>query len=344
MLARVDELVSAALSTVSETDAAARILETTVRRYLDRPAGLVRPLLLLTAVRAWSAPASSGGAPEHVERSHGASVASSPRALAASSPDASAVTIAAATEVLHVYALIHDDLLDEPMDDETVRTLLLAGDLLQAVGYGAIAREVRRGVLEPSILETVERTAIRTVVGQAREVGAHAAPADFEHLYRLYDAKTGVYTVAAPLEIGALTAGAGEIVLPEIRRIARPLGRAFQLLDDLEDVERALKTGARRWERNLLETWRATRTANTGGDGDPPAREHPVTPEEIRQLRSDIARRAAELIREARTVAEALPLPPAARRWFVDRVIFLVCSRGHQGHTADGATVCRHER
>ncbi len=253
-----------------------------IERYLSRPARYIRPRLLIAAARVYGGRSQALGKyrpAEGEQESHrGMSGAGSETAANELEPEAPAdspvVRLSVATELLHVFALLHDDRIDTPCRESEFSSgsALLAGDLLFAEGYGLIAETVERDHLAPEILHQVRHVASRTVVGQAADVtfrrthGDAPTPAD---LYHLYDLKTGLYTIAAPLQIGALAAGCDPGEVAALEAVALPLGRAFQMRDDLVDIASARERPASvpPWELNLAVTY-AAETARRGG-GEP---------------------------------------------------------------------------
>ncbi len=200
-------------------DRTAPQLVAAVESYLQRPAKRLRPRLLMAAARAFEA------------------------------ADGDAVLrLAAATELLHLFALMHDDLIDQDTrvaaSPNAVR--VLGGDLLFVVGYRAIVRVVAAAALPGEIVDTVDRAAITTLSGQAMELhfaGDPDQPSSLERLFDLYDRKTGWYTFVAPLQIGALCGGAGIDDRELLAAAGRKLGHAFQLLDDATDIGTLLEAG-----------------------------------------------------------------------------------------------------
>jgi len=238
----------------SYADTHAAELVNTITAYLSRPARYVRPRLVYAAAHAYRG--ADGGA-------------------ATANDGASAVDrLAVATEMFHVFALLHDDRIDTPrgVGEFSPETALLAGDLLFAAGYGLIAETVEHYRLPREILLQVRRIASRTVVGQAADVTfrrTHGDRPQRADLYHLYDLKTGLYTIAAPLQIGALASGADPGEIERLQEVALPLGRAFQMRDDLLDIT-AAATGAQTaaesippWELNLAVTY--TNERDRGG-------------------------------------------------------------------------------
>ncbi len=165
---------------------------------------------------------------------------------------------AAAIEAMHAYSLVHDDL--PAMDDDDLRrglptvhikwdeaTAILAGDALQALAFELVS-DARCGEAEARAalsLGLARAAGARgMVLGQALDIAAEAAgtPLDLEAITRLQAGKTG-----ALIEWSAM-AGAVMAVADSgpLSRYARNLGLAFQIADDILDVEGdEAKTGKR---------------------------------------------------------------------------------------------------
>jgi geranylgeranyl diphosphate synthase type II len=171
-----------------------------------------------------------------------------------------ALPAACAMEMIHTYSLIHDDL--PSMDNDTLRrgrpTLhvahgegiaILAGDGLQAEAFALLAREPVSS--DPAIVERKTRLValVGRAAGAAGMVGGQAidlqaagqipgrelrlAP---EGLRDMHARKTGALITAAAAG-GAIIAGGTDAVVGAIEDYARHLGIAFQIIDDVLDVE-----------------------------------------------------------------------------------------------------------
>jgi geranylgeranyl diphosphate synthase type II len=172
---------------------------------------------------------------------------------------AMALPAACALELIHTYSLVHDDL--PAMDDDTLRRgqptnhvvfgeglAILAGDGLLTEAFALMAREPDAAA-DPSIAARKLR-AIRIVAeaagpcgmvgGQAIDLDAAGSGATFdgEGLRAMHARKTGALMRAAAAA-GAVMAGAAEAYLAAIERFASELGLAFQIVDDILDVEGA---------------------------------------------------------------------------------------------------------
>ena len=163
-------------------------------------------------------------------------------------PVEQALHAAAAVECLHAYSLVHDDL--PCMDDDDLRrgqstvhrrwdeaTAVLAGDALQALAFellaGAGCPDRARVVLMGSL---AQRAGVRGMVGgQAMDIAAEsaAAPLDLGQITALQAGKTGALLTWAAT-VGPVMAGADA---GPLRRYGDALGLAFQIADDVLDVE-----------------------------------------------------------------------------------------------------------
>lgn len=164
--------------------------------------------------------------------------------------DDDAVTAAAAIEALHAYSLVHDDL--PAMDDDDLRrglptvhvkwddaTAILAGDALQTLAFELLSRADCHP--DPAVRVALVAGLARAagaqgmVLGQARDIAAEAAraPLDLAAITDLQAGKTGAL-IEWSGGAGATLAGADPAPLTAY---ARALGLAFQIADDLLDVE-----------------------------------------------------------------------------------------------------------
>jgi geranylgeranyl diphosphate synthase type I len=173
-------------------------------------------------------------------------------------PDAPIVRAAAALELLHTMALIHDDLIDGAKERRGVPTtgvwfsdraeeLGVRGDpdafgLATAILVGDVAAVwadllfltsgFPADVLARALADYHEMRE-RMAAGQYLDVtGAAGDPVVARRAAAL---KGGSYTVEGPLLIGAALAGGSDAVRACLSGFGRPLGEAFQLRDDLRD-------------------------------------------------------------------------------------------------------------
>jgi geranylgeranyl pyrophosphate synthase len=171
-----------------------------------------------------------------------------------------ALPAACAIELIHAYSLIHDDL--PAMDDDTLRrgrpTLhvvygegiaILAGDGLHAEAFALLARESANDdpVLASRQLRVIRvigeaAGAMGMVGGQAIDLQAagqapgHGVTLDADGLRSMHARKTGALIRAAAVS-GAIMAGGTDDLVVAVDRYAAEVGLAFQIVDDILDVE-----------------------------------------------------------------------------------------------------------
>ena len=160
---------------------------------------------------------------------------------------------ACAVELIHAYSLVHDDL--PAMDDDDLRrgqptthkafdeaTAILAGDGLQSLAFEVLA-DRRRNPQAPEVrlqmLSALGGAAgpAGMVGGQAIDLGSVGQKLDREALETMHRHKTGALIEASVL-LGALASGkADDLSLKALLQYARAIGLAFQVQDDILDVE-----------------------------------------------------------------------------------------------------------
>ena len=172
-------------------------------------------------------------------------------------PAKQSVHAAAAIEALHAYSLVHDDL--PCMDDDDLRrgqptvhvrwdeaTAVLVGDALQTVAFelvaaGDLPAQTRLDLSRTLAMAAGGRGMVR---GQALDIAAEnaAAPLGLEGITELQSLKTGAL-IGWSAMAGAVMAGQDT---DPLERYAGALGLAFQIVDDILDVEGdEAKTGKR---------------------------------------------------------------------------------------------------
>ena len=171
----------------------------------------------------------------------------------AGAPPGRLLAPACGLEMIHTYSLIHDDL--PALDDDDLRrgvptchvkfgesTAILAGDALLTHGLGTLARYPEGGEFAAAkirVLETVvDAIGTRGMIGgQAADLEAEAQPDASEALVlSIHENKTG-RLIRAALAVGAILSGAPREVLRSLETYGRAVGLAFQIKDDLLDVE-----------------------------------------------------------------------------------------------------------
>jgi geranylgeranyl diphosphate synthase type II len=169
-----------------------------------------------------------------------------------------AIGFACAIEMIHTYSLIHDDL--PCMDDDDLRRgrptnhkvygeaiATLAGDALLTDAFLVLAKSAVKSdagsasVPPAALLATVAELAEAAgsagmVAGQVIDLLGEGRTMTVEELEYLHRRKTGALFIAA-VRGGARLGGAGQPELEALEAYARALGLAFQVIDDILDVE-----------------------------------------------------------------------------------------------------------
>lgn len=158
---------------------------------------------------------------------------------------------AVAIELVHAYSLVHDDL--PAMDDDDLRrgqptvhvafdeaTAILAGDALQTHAFSVLADTPVTDAVRVELMRTLALAAGSAGMcgGQALDLAAtgNAATLGIDALERLHALKTGAL-IRAAVRMGALCANASDEDLAQLDAYADALGLAFQVRDDILDVE-----------------------------------------------------------------------------------------------------------
>jgi len=229
-----EEQLDRSLSTiVSRVDNALKVdaVHTCLMHYLKTPGKRLRPLLFLATVQALN--------PERTI-------------------DSGVFRMACGLELFHEFILIHDDLIDRSDSRRGAPTLwrrlesdaglpepkarstaLIAGDILFA---GAIelftSNDTRPGVTS-GFLGTFLQAARETGWGAIGEIVVSEQPfleTTTGTVEAVYHAKTTRYTFEAPMILATAVCGAPDLVHTTLVRLARPLGLAFQLENDLHEL------------------------------------------------------------------------------------------------------------
>lgn len=207
-------------------------LTDTLKGFLSRPGKRMRPLLFLSAYHLFYR---KDGVDERV------------------------LPVAFALECFHSFILIHDDVIDRSLTRRGQPTLhrafesemgihrrtaeslaIVLGDLL----FGYAVESFNRCAMERELvergLEYFLKVTEDTGLGEAQELVllekrlSEVNEADIERVYHL---KTTRYTIEAPLVLGAWLAGAGNEVREKLASYAKPVGRAFQIENDLHEID-----------------------------------------------------------------------------------------------------------
>jgi geranylgeranyl diphosphate synthase, type II len=163
---------------------------------------------------------------------------------------APALLPACAIECIHTYSLIHDDL--PALDNDDLRrgkptchkqfgeaTAILAGDALLTLAFeiiGATPVLAERRVAILSEIASSAGTVNGMVGGQVADLEAGGKPVSPEMLEYIHRSKTAAL-IRASIAAGALCAGASPDDVARLRRFGESIGWAFQVTDDILDVE-----------------------------------------------------------------------------------------------------------
>jgi len=169
---------------------------------------------------------------------------------------------AAAVEFIHAYSLVHDDL--PAMDDDDLRrgrptchraydeaTAILAGDALQALAFRALAHDARLAVPAERRLELIALLAdasgsLGMAGGQAIDLAAVGQKISLAELENMHLHKTGAL-IRASVQLGFMAAGGTDAESARALDVyARSIGLAFQVHDDILDVEGATEVIGKR--------------------------------------------------------------------------------------------------
>ncbi len=164
--------------------------------------------------------------------------------------------LAAAIEMIHTYSLIHDDL--PALDDDDLRRgratshrmfgeamAILAGDALLTHAFEVAATHPRASVASDRKVRAIGVLAHAAGVtgmigGQVMDLEAEGRRCSIATLTRIHRGKTGAL-ISAAVQIGGIVAGAGTRQLRALHRYGDGVGLAFQIIDDILDLEGSSK-------------------------------------------------------------------------------------------------------
>ena len=173
-----------------------------------------------------------------------------------------ALPAACAVEMIHTYSLIHDDL--PAMDDDELRrgrptchvafgeaTAILAGDALLAQAFEIIASNVQPAEVAARCVVELARAAgaSELVGGQEDDLKAEFTDGGIEQLERIHRRKTGAM-IRVALRLGGLVAQAAESQLAALDTYGEKIGLAFQIIDDLLDLNGDEATMGKRLQKD----------------------------------------------------------------------------------------------
>jgi geranylgeranyl diphosphate synthase type II len=159
----------------------------------------------------------------------------------------SALSAAAAIELIHTFSLVHDDL--PAMDNDDLRRgrptnhkvygeamAILAGDAMVSLAFELIATDAEPSVAARLIVELAHSTGPQGMIGgQVLDMDGEQKSLSLEQLQQLHRMKTGALLRSA-CRLGALSTHATEAQLMALTEFGEHLGLAFQIVDDVLDV------------------------------------------------------------------------------------------------------------
>tara|TARA_Y100000310_G_C20693001_1_gene823601 strand:+ start:152 stop:1183 length:1032 start_codon:yes stop_codon:yes gene_type:complete len=161
-------------------------------------------------------------------------------------------------ELAHAFLLIHDDIIDQdnmrrsgPTIHSSYKNIfkdsknpshygtsfaILAGDILFAFANEILANINLNESNKNKAIQILNHVVHQVIYGESLDVLSSIKPQTKESLEQINYLKTASYTFEGPLHIGAVLANANKPQLEQLSKIAIPLGKAFQLQDDLLDL------------------------------------------------------------------------------------------------------------
>lgn len=161
---------------------------------------------------------------------------------------------AAAVEMIHGYSLVHDDL--PAMDDDALRrgrptvhvafdeaTAVLAGDALQSAAFSVLAAAPADAELRVEWMRVLAGAAGASGMcgGQALDMDATGIEQSLADLQTMHSLKTGAL-IRASVRMGACAGTMDSATLQRLDLFASALGLAFQVRDDILDIESSSET------------------------------------------------------------------------------------------------------
>lgn len=166
---------------------------------------------------------------------------------------------AVSVELIHMFLLIHDDIIDRDVrrhgistvNDQYVRLgkkffglenpehfgnsmAVIIGDMIGALGNQIIFESGFNPNLIIRALFKLQSIVSLTVIGQSKDIYMeYKGQASEKEVLGMYEYKTARYTIEGPLQLGAILGGAKDETLENLSQLAIPLGIAFQIQDDI---------------------------------------------------------------------------------------------------------------
>lgn len=172
------------------------------------------------------------------------------------------IRTAVSIELIHIFLLIHDDIIDKDNKRHGIDTIhfrykklgeklfpkedsehfgnsmgIIVGDMVSALGNQIIFNSEFSPELIMKALSKLQSVVSMTVIGEAQDVYiGYRGRASEREILEMYKNKTAKYTIESPLHLGAILGGADDRILENLSRLSIPIGIAFQIQDDILGV------------------------------------------------------------------------------------------------------------
>lgn len=169
------------------------------------------------------------------------------------------IRAAISVELIHIFLLIHDDIIDRDEFRHGVKTVhrhydalgkklfrqrednhfgnsiaIILGDMMHALGNQVLFESAFEPALILKALSKLQSIVALTVIGQTKDVYIeYAKQATEEEILRMYEYKTARYTIEGPLHLGVILGQGSDILQEGLSGYAIPIGIAFQIQDDI---------------------------------------------------------------------------------------------------------------
>lgn len=180
-----------------------------------------------------------------------------------------AIHVASSIEMIHTYSLIHDDL--PSMDNDDLRrgkptnhkvfgeaTAILAGDALLTLAFTTLSDiSMLRNVPPEKALNVINEIALASghygmVGGQQLDMESQGKRIDISSLEEMHRKKTGAL-IRASVRAGGIIGGATNLQLLALTEYGENIGHAFQIADDILDVEGSIKDVGKTLRKDLVQ-------------------------------------------------------------------------------------------
>lgn len=266
------------------------------------------------------------------------------------------VRASAALELLHTFAIVHDDVMDEssrrrgqPTTHESrgLSFAILTGDLALVLADAALIGSGFSSEVVTRAFDAYSRMRQEVIAGQLLDVElSGASTVSEDDARRVAILKSGRYSVQEPMRIGATLGGASDDLIEEVATFGAPVGEAFQLRDDLlgifgdpDVVGKPVDSDIREGKRNVLyaKTVASLKGADNAFFSARWGRRDELTEDDVELLRDMVdrsgARREVEeligrLLEDALARLGALEIPEDARVALAELATLVAQRRG----------------